>query len=78
MNKDRIDFKQVKKLVRKALRQQAINKLHLMLLNVTNIKDSYVKSQQSFPLHTHTSWVNAKIGNQAFSSLTQLATTHIE
>lgn len=46
MNKDRIDFKQVKTLVRKALRQQAINKLHLMLLNITSIKDSYTKSHE--------------------------------
>lgn len=46
MNKNLIDFKQVKKLVRKALRQQAVNKLHLMLLNVTDVKDSYVKSHE--------------------------------
>lgn len=46
MNKNLIDFKQVKRLARQSLRQQAINQLHVAWLNVFCIKDSYSKSHE--------------------------------
>lgn len=44
MNKDLIDIKRVKRMIRKALVQISINKLHLMWLSVTNITHSYASS----------------------------------
>mgnify|MGYP000455647011 CR=1 FL=1 len=41
MNKNNVDMSRVKSLVRKALRQQSVNKIHLLWVNVFGIKQGY-------------------------------------